>query len=989
MYVDALFSKKQSQVKVVERVDGKRIYKDYPAIYEFYAEDPKGRFKGLHGESLTKFSCGSDADFRKTKRMNSNKNLFESDVKPVNKVLEKYYQHTNPAEMHVAFFDIETDFDRETGYSSPEDASNAILSVAVHLQWLGQTVCLAVPPKGMDMEEAKKIADRVGNTIMYYEEAHMLDAFLTLIEDADVLSGWYSEGFDIPYTVNRITRILGKAETRRMCLWNELPEMRMVARGGKESPTYDLVGRVHLDYLQLYKKFIYEQRPSWSLDAIAEHELGDCKVPYDGTLDALYNKDFEKFLRYNIQDTELLDKLDKKLQYIDLACSIAHGNSVVIKAAMGAVAVTEQAIIIEAHNRNVMVPDRVRVGEDDLPAAGGWVQTPKKGLHRWVGSSDLNSLYPSVLRALNMSPETIVGQVRHDGTDKAIRDFIEAAKRNSFTEWWNDRFNTLEMEHFFNNDNVERLTLDMADGSSCEVTGAELRKLVFESGNPWCISANGTIFRTDVDGVIPGLLGRWYAERKKLQAIKRDYDALQEGVHVDIRADVASDITENLERKREAGEVSIVNALDQNQVFSVAALKKKAESKNPEDLYAYMLSHNLVFDKQGLVHYADKAQLKKIIGFWDKRQLVKKISLNSLYGGLLNEHCRFYDHRLGQSTTLTGRTIARHMSAKTNEIIDNVYDHTGRSVLYGDTDSVYFSAYPILKDEIEAGEIVWNKESVVELYDVIGEQVSDSFPQFLSEALNVPQNRGNVMKSGREIVAETALFVTKKRYAALVYDEEGNRRDVDGKDGKLKITGLDLRRSDTPVIVQTFLTEVLKDVLALVDEETIIEKVRKFKQQFSELHPWEQGSPTAVNNLTRYTDALEKSLENKFTEFKKLSKTVANTEKLSIPGHVMASINWNRLRAVHNDLHTVKIVDGHKVNVCWLKDGNDMRMSSVAYPVEEPHLPDWFINLPFDTDSMMRSNVDKKVENLLGVLGWDLSRTTPSAAHMETLFDFS
>ena len=76
MYVDALFSKKQSQVKVVERVDGKRIYKDYPAIYEFYAEDPKGRFKGLHGESLTKFSCGSDADFRKTKRMNSNKNLL-------------------------------------------------------------------------------------------------------------------------------------------------------------------------------------------------------------------------------------------------------------------------------------------------------------------------------------------------------------------------------------------------------------------------------------------------------------------------------------------------------------------------------------------------------------------------------------------------------------------------------------------------------------------------------------------------------------------------------------------------------------------------------------------------------------------------------------------------------------------------------------------------------------------------------------------------
>jgi hypothetical protein len=112
------------------------------------------------------------------------------------------------------------------------------------------------------------------------------------------------------------------------------------------------------------------------------------------------------------------------------------------------------------------------------------------------------------------------------------------------------------------------------------------------------------------------------------------------------------------------------------------------------------------------------------------------------------------------------------------------------------------------------------------------------------------------------------------------------------------------------------------------------------------------------------------------------------SEKTTIPGHVMASFNWNLLRESHNDIHTTKIVDGQKVVVCRLKGNNDMKMTSVAFPVDEPHLPDWFMKLPFDEDSMMASEVDKKVENLLSVLGWDLKRTTADAELMETLFDF-
>lgn len=981
MYIDAIFDTKDSTVKVVERDNGKRIFKTYPGIFEFYLKDPKGQHKSIHAEAVTKIECDSIGEFKKITRIHSHKQKYESDIKPVNKIIEKFYKHQNPADLHVAFFDIETDFDKELGYSSPEDANNRIISIAVHLQWLNQTVCLALPPSNMDINDAKDIADKVGNTILYHEEGDILNAFLTLIEDADVISGWFSEGYDIPYTINRIAKVLGRHETRRMCLWNKFPKPRTYTRGGSESQTYNLIGRVHFDYLALYKKFTYEERHSYSLDAIGEAELDERKVAYDGTLDELYNKDFKTFLEYNIQDTELLNKLDRKLQFISLASSIAHSNCVLLPSALSPVAVTEQAIIIEAHERNMVIPDKTRTHHDDLPAAGGWVQYPKKGLHKWIGSSDLNSLYPSVIRCLNMSPETIVGQLRTDQTDKEIREYMSQGKKYTFSSWWNDRFNTIEMEDFLNNDNVNKRHLDFEDGTTIEITGAELRSIIFDKDRDWCISANGTIFRNDIDGVIPGLLRRWYSERKVLQAFKFNYDSLTEGVKLDIETSVADDITTRLTNKRTTQDYNIVNPYDADLALSLTTLRKKAQAKNSEKLYNYMLSHNLYFDEEYRVKHIDQEQLKKIIGFWDKRQLVKKINLNSLYGGLLNIHCRFYDLRLGQSTTLTGRSITKHMSAKTNEFLDNVYDHNGRSVIYGDTDSSYFSAYPVLSKEIENGEIEWTKESVIAVYDTIAEQVSDTFPSFMHETFNTPLDRSTVIKAGREIVGETGLFSKKKRYAILVYDEEGTRRDLDGKPGKLKAMGLDLRRSDTPKRVQEFLTEILMQTLQLEGEDAVISKIREFKKEFAKLRPWEKGAPTGVNKLTEYREKLERSLKQKL-EGKQYNK-------VDLPGHVRASLNWNTLREKYNDLHITKIVDGQKVIVCKLKPHNDLRMTSVAFPVDEPHLPEWFIKLPFDDDAMMASIVDKKIDNLLNVLMWDLSRGTPESELMETLFDFT
>ena len=764
------------------------------------------------------------------------------------------------------------------------DPFNPITAISIYLDWLDQLITLAVPPKGLSWDTAQDLVKEFDNTVLFESESEMVKSFLDIIDDADVLSGWNSEGYDIPYTVNRITRILSKDDTRKFCLWGQLPKQRTFERFGAENQTYDLIGRVHMDYMQLYRKYTYEERHSYSLDAISEYELGERKTQFEGTLDQLYNQHFKTFIEYNRQDTMLIGKLDKKLRFLDLANELAHANTVLLQTTMGAVAVTEQAIINEAHERGMVVPNRKqRLTDEDTQAAGAYVAYPRKGMHEWIGSVDLNSLYPSTIRACNMGPETIVGQLRQTMTDRLIHDHITSGM--SFAAAWEGLFGSLEYTAVMEQQRGTEITIDWESGEESIHSAAEVWNLIYDSNQPWILTANGTILSYEKKGIIPGLLERWYAERKEMQAKKKD------------------------------------------------ATDKKEEA------------------------------------FWDKRQLVKKINLNSLYGAILNPGCRFFDKRIGQSTTLTGRAIARHMDAYINECITGKYDHVGEAVIYGDTDSCYFSAWPVLRKEVSEGRMTWNKETCIQLYDSIAEQVNESFPAFMEQSFHCPRDMGSLIRAGREMVADRGLFITKKRYAVNIIDLENRRLDVEGKTGKIKATGLDLKRSDTPKVIQDFLSDVLADVLSGAERESIIEKIREFKYAFKERPGWEKGSPKRVNNLTKY------------------GKEEERLGKANMPGHVRAALNWNTLRRMNSDNYSMAVVDGMKTIVCKLKS-NALGWTSIGYPTDEQHLPQWFKELPFDDSEMEATVVDGKVDNLLSVLDWDLASATNTENTFQSLFSF-
>jgi DNA polymerase elongation subunit (family B) len=899
-YVDAIHSRDEDRIYVVERSpEGKREYKEFPTNYVLYYPDPRGKQRSIFNEPVSRFSTRKRTEFEKERRIHSGKKLFESDVNVVFRCLSENYLGVDAPKLHTCFFDIEVDFDPVKGFSPTSDPFNPVTAISCYLDWLDTCFTLVIAPKHMTDETANEIINEFENTMLFKTEKDMFDVFFQLIEDADVLTGWNSEGYDIPYMVNRVTRVMSKDDTRKFCLMGQLPKPREYERFGKTEMTYDLIGRIHLDYLQLYKKYNYESRHSYKLDAIGEMEVGENKTQYEGTLDQLYNKDFKKFIEYNRQDTMLLVKIHNKLKFLDLANALAHENTVLLPTVMGSVAMIEMAIMNEAHERGLVVPDKKRKTENDdeiQQAAGAFVATPKRGLHEWVGAVDINSLYPSAIRALNMAPETIVAQVRQTLTDQYMKEkgMKLAREKKHYKDGdddvvgailWEGLFGALEYSAIMNQERGTILTVDYEDGRSVEMSAAEIWKMVFDSHKPWMLSANGTIFTYEKEGVIPGLLTRWYSERKDLQ--------------------------------------------------------KQAKAAYGTDMYEY----------------------------YDKRQLVRKILLNSAYGALLNEHCRFYDKRIGQSVTLSGRQIVKHMMSQINETVEGKYTHEGNAIVYGDTDSCYFTAYPTLKPQIESGDLVWDKETCIGLYDGIADQANDSFPAFMEKAFHAPRKNGEIIKAGRELIGDRSIFITKKRYAINIFDKEGKRKDKDGALGDIKAMGLDLKRADTPKYVQEFLMDVLEMVLQRGKlREDIIERVKEFKRVMVAQDSWTKGSPKSVNNLTKHTVAFEK------------------TGKCGV-GHARAAINWNYLRRMNGDNYSQSIIDGMKIIVCKLRP-NPLGFNSIAYPVDELRLPNWFKELPFDDDAMESTLVDEKIDNLLGVLDWDIKSNIDVKSTFDDLFTF-
>ena len=243
--------------------------------------------------------------------------------------------------------------------------------------------------------------------------------------DPDVITGWNVEEFDIPYLINRFTNIVGHDTAARMSPWNVIYE-KQITKAGQEKILKSPLGVTVLDYLALYRKFTYKMQESYRLDNIAYVELGDRKLDYSefGSLLELYKHDYQKFIEYNIKDVEIVQRLDDKLGLIDLVFALAYDAKVNYIDALTSVKMWDIIIHNYLMDKNIVIPRKSNTKGKERQIVGAYVKDPQVGMHNWVCSFDLNSLYPHLIMQYNISPDTFAG---HIGINLTVDDIIDGA----------------------------------------------------------------------------------------------------------------------------------------------------------------------------------------------------------------------------------------------------------------------------------------------------------------------------------------------------------------------------------------------------------------------------------------------------------------------------------------------------------------------------------------------------------------------------------
>lgn len=452
-----------------------------------YIPSANGTHQSIYGHSVKKTKFWD--------RYGGSQTTFESDVPRETRVLtDLYLDHDEMATGHtIGFFDIEVS--SIGGYPNTLTADKEVTAIAFYHQQQNQYTMFLLDPD-------EKMEDRIKDNIdirRFTTEKELLEKFLDWFEvqEFSILTGWNSSGgnhaFDIPYLVRRLDKILGADEMSRLSPIG-------VVRWSEYKQEFEIAGISLLDYLQMYRKFQASDRPNYRLDTIGKLEVGFGKTTYEGSLDSLFATDLEKFIEYNLNDVKIIVELDKKLRYIELAMGICHTGRVSYGNFMTPAKYIEGAILVYLHRKNIIAPNKpvggheelkLKTDNDEVGFDGAYVKFPYPGLYRWVYSLDLQSLYPSVIRGLNISIETKIGFITDWDVQKHIQNSI--IKYNVVVQ--NDRM---------------------------ELNKEELDNLMSELN--LTISANGILYSNDKRGVIPEVLDVWFDTRKKYQALKKKYE---------------------------------------------------------------------------------------------------------------------------------------------------------------------------------------------------------------------------------------------------------------------------------------------------------------------------------------------------------------------------------------------------------------------------------------------------------------------------------
>jgi DNA polymerase elongation subunit (family B) len=476
--------------------------------------------------------------------------------------------------INVSTIDIEVASD--DGFPTPEAADYPVISITIK-----NNIDNIYYVWGLyDYDSSSCVVDNCDSSNIVYvqcmDERELLLRFLAHWSSdrqcPDVVTGWNTRFFDIPYLVNRITKFIGEDFAKKMSPWG-LIQQRSVTTMGREQQYYDLTGIAQLDYLELFKKFGYSYgaQESYKLDHIGHVVLGERKLSFEefSSLHTLYKHDFQRFIDYNIKDVQLVDRLEDKMGLITLALTMAYRGGVNYTDTLGTTAIWDSIIFRDLSKRGIVIPEKpADPAKSEYP--GGFVKSPQVGLHEWVVSFDLNSLYPNIIVQWNMSPETIVESNNRLNPDICL--------------------------------NREIGNTHITDGYS--------------------LAANGVYFRKDKQGVLPKIITDYSNERK---AIKKQMLAAQQELETIDKSNV-------IEKYRVERDI----ARYENQQMSIKILLNSLYGALGNKWFRYFdlrVAEGITLTGQTVIRWAERSVndfMNKIVGSEDKDYVIA-IDTDSVY----------------------------------------------------------------------------------------------------------------------------------------------------------------------------------------------------------------------------------------------------------------------------------------------------------------------------------------------------------------------
>ena len=791
-------------------------YKPY-----MFLQKPGGKYKTLDGKQVEKiqFDSISDAkDFIKRYEDVSNMEIYGLNNFEYVYIFDNYPGEIDydPNVIKTAIIDIECN-DDNPGFPNIQTADKPI--TAITLRCKGKSIVFGCGHYIIQSHDEHYVKCK--------DEATLLTKFIHGWHalDLDIVTGWNIEFFDIPYLINRIKRVLGESEARKLSPWGIISE-RNVEFKGKKNQSYELLGVSVLDYYQLYRKFTFGNQESYKLDYIAQVELGEKKVDYSeyGSLNDLYKENFQKFVEYNIKDCLLVERLDDKLKFIEQVMAFAYDAKVNYDDTMTTVRPWDVIIHNYLLEQNIVVPPfKKQSGFNSL--IGGFVKEPKIGLSKWVVSLDLDSLYPHLIMNFNISPETFVEkkyippiEVLIEGKWRADDDLLSYA-------------------------------------------------------------ANGCAYRKDVQGFLPYLMEKMYESRKQYK-------------------------------------------------------QKMLEAKEK-------------YEQTGDVEDA------KLVARYHNMQLARKINLNSAYGMLANEYCRWFDHGNAEAITMSGQLAIRWIEKKLNKYLNSVLktQNVDYSVAI-DTDSCYLT-FDKLVEQLDTQDPLVIIKAIDKFCEQKIQPYIEECYQELADMMNAYQQK---MKMKRETIADKGIWRGKKMYILNAWNVEGVQYDKP----RLKMSGIEAVRSSTPHVCRENIKKAF-EIIMNKDQETLIEFVENFRKEFMSLPFQDVAFPRGVNGMTEYADA-------------------ATIYKKKTPINVKGSLLFNNMLKIKNIKNIPPIQNGDKIRFAYLMLPNPINDTVIATPDE---LPDEFdLDKYIDRDLQFSKSFLDPIRSITNIIGWNAEKI----ANLEDFF---